>query len=71
MSRFVAYLILVVLSCLSLGPGSVTIISGQGQEMDIKVLDRGGDQQCALAEKRERAISEIRQIMDSAILAAT
>ena len=54
MSRFVAYLILVVLSCLSLGPGSVTIISGQGQEMDIKVLDGGGDQQCALAEKRER-----------------
>ena len=73
MIRFVAYLILVVLSCLSQapGPGSVIIISGQGQEMDInlKVLDRGGDQVCALAEEKERAISEIRQIVDSEILA--
>ena len=38
-------------------------------DINLKVLDRGGDQQCALAEERERAISEIRQITDSAILA--
>ena len=73
MSQFVAYLIFVVLRYLSSRPGSIIIISGQGQEMDInlKVLDRGGDQQCASAEERERAICEIRQIVDSAILTTT
>ena len=63
MSLFATYLTLVVL-CLP-RPGSV---SGQGREMDIKVLDRGDDQQCALAEERERARNEINQI---AILATT
>ena len=46
MSRFVTSLVLVVLSYLSLGPGSVIIVSGQGQVVDIKLLDRGDDQQC-------------------------
>ena len=71
MSRFVTYLILVVLSCLSPGPGSVIIVSGQGQKTDIKVLDKGDDQQCALMEETGRARNEIRQIANSAILAAT
>ena len=62
MSRFVTYLILIVLSCLSPGPGSVIIVSGQGQKTNIKVLDRSGDWQCASVEERERAQSELRQI---------
>ena len=67
MSRFVACLVFVVLY-LSPVSGSV---SGQGQKTDIKVLDRGDDQQCASAEEGQRARNEIRQIANSAILAAT
>ena len=69
MMRFVTSLVLVFLSYLSPGPGSVILVSGQGQEIDIKLLDRGDDQQCASAEKKERAISEIHQITDSVIAA--
>jgi hypothetical protein len=36
------------------GEGPVTIISSQGQEIDIKILDRGDDQQCALMDDREQ-----------------
>ena len=46
---------LVVLSCLSPGPGSIIIISGQGQTTDVKILEEGGDCQCASVEERERA----------------
>ena len=53
------------------GPGSVIIISGQGQEIDIKVLDRNDNQQCASVGETERARNEIRQIANSAILATT
>jgi hypothetical protein len=68
MSRFITYLVLVV-AYLSPGPGSVIVISGQGQKTDTKVLDRGDDQQCASVEERERARNEIRQITHSAIAA--
>ena len=71
MSQFVAYLILVVLSCLSPGPGSVIVISGQGQKTSTKVLDRGDDWQCPPMEERARARNEIHQIANSAILATT
>ena len=48
MSQLVTILVLIVLSYLSSGPGSVIIVSGQGQEIDIKLLDKGDDQlQCA------------------------
>ena len=69
MSEFVAYLTLVV-ACLSLGPGSVIIISGQGQTTDVQVLERGDDWQCPPMEERERARNRIHQIANSAILAA-
>ena len=59
---------MVVVVCLSSRPGSVIVISGQGQEIDIKLLDRGSDQQCASVEEIERARNEIHQI---AILATT
>ena len=70
MSKFITYLMLVVVACLSPGPGSVIVISGQGQTTDIKVLEKSGDCQCASVEDRERARSEIHQIANSAILAA-
>ena len=70
MSELVIFLMLVVL-CLSPGPGSVIIISGQGQTTDVKVLEEGGDCQCASVEDRERARNEIHQIANSAILATT
>ena len=69
MSEIVTYLMLVVV-CLSPGPGSVIIVSGQGQKTDVKVLEEGGDYQCASMEDRERARNEIHQIANSAILAA-
>ena len=69
MSKFVTYLMLIVL-CLSPGPGSVVIISGQGRMTDAKVLEEGGDCQCASMEDRERARNKIHQIANSAILAA-
>jgi hypothetical protein len=73
MSCFVTYLILrLVVVCLSPGPGSVIIISGQGQRTDVKVFrDRGDDWQCPPMEERERARNEIHQIANSAILATT
>ena len=40
MSHFVMYLTLIVLNCLSPGPGSVIIISGQGQKTSTKVLEK-------------------------------
>ena len=64
------YLTLATL-CLIPGPGSVIIISDQGQKTDIKVLDRNDNQQCASMEETGRARNEIRQIANSAILAAT
>ena len=69
MISFVAYLILVLLSCLSPGPGSISVVSGQGQKISTKVLDRGDDWQCPPMEERERARNEIHQIANSAILA--
>ena len=69
MSQFATCLVLIVLSCLSPGPGSVTIISGQGQTTDVKVLDRGDDWQCLPMEERDRAKNEIHEISNSAISA--
>ena len=66
MSRFRMCSTLIVL-CLSLG--SVTIISGQRQMIDAQILDESGDWQCPSAEARERAINEMQQIANSAILA--
>ena len=71
MIRFVAYLTLIVLSCLSPGPGPVIVISGQGQTTNVKVLEVCGDQYCASEEDREKAKNEIHQIANSAILATT
>ena len=71
MSQFVAYLVLVLLNCLSPGPGSIIVISGQGQKTDIKVLEVCGDAQCASVVEREKARNEIHQIANSAILATT
>ena len=68
MSEFVAYLTLVV-ACLSLGPGSVVVISNQGQKTDVQILERGDDWQCPPMEDRERARNRIHQIAISAILA--
>ena len=70
MGGFVAYLTLVV-ACLSLslGPGSVIVISGQGQKTDVQVLERGDDWQCPPIEERERARNRIHQIANSVILA--
>ena len=72
MSRFVAYLIIVVLSCLSPGPGSIIVVSGQGQKTNVKILEEGGDFQteCASVEEREKIRNEIYQIANSAILAS-
>ena len=67
MSEFVAYLTLVV-ACLSLVPGSVIMISGQGQKTDVQVLERGDDWQCPPMEERERARNRIHQIANSAII---
>ena len=71
MNEFVTYLTLVV-ACLSLGPGSVIVISGQGQKTDVQILERGDDWQCTCPpmEERERARNRIHQIANSAILAA-
>ena len=71
MSQFVAYLVLVLLNCLSPGSGSIIVISGQGQKTNTKMLERGDDWQCPSMEERERARNEIYQIANSAILAAT
>ena len=70
MSEFVTYLMLVVI-CLSPGPGSVIVISGQEQTTDVQVLERGDDWQCPPMEERERARNRIRQIANSTILATT
>ena len=71
MRQFVAYLVPVLLNCLSPGPGSVIVISGQEQKTSTKVLEESDDCQCASAEERERARNEIHQIANSAILATT
>ena len=69
MRWFVTYL---VLSVLSLSPGSVITASDQGLKTGFKVLESGDpDQQCPSMEERERARNEIRQIATSAILAVT
>ena len=69
MSQFVAYLVLVLLNCLSPGPGSVIVVSGQGQKTNTKVLEEGDDWQCPPMEERERTRNEIHQIANSTILA--
>ena len=68
MSLLVMYLVPVVLSCLSHGSGSIILINGQGQKIDIKVVDRSDidDQECPSI---ERARNEIHQIIDSVIAA--
>ena len=63
-SRTGQYIILLVL-CVS--PGSVIIVSGQGQMTDVEVLERGDDLQCALMEERERARKNIHQIATSIV----
>ena len=70
MSEFVTYLMLVV-ACLSPGPGLVIIISGQGQTTNVQVLERGYEWQCPPMVERERARNRIHQIANSAILATT
>ena len=70
MSQFITCLVLVVLSCLLPGPGSVIIVSGQGQVVDIKLLDRGDDQHCASVGERESARNEIHEIANT-ILSTT
>ena len=67
MSQFIMYLTLILL-CLSPGPESVVVVSGQG--LIIKVLDSSDDQQCASAEERGRARNEIDQIANSTIFAS-
>ena len=67
MSQFAMYLLL----CLSLGPGSIIVVGGQGLVTNfIKILDRGDGQQCASAEERGRARNEIDQIANSTIAAS-
>ena len=63
------YLNLILLR-LSLGPGLIIVVGGQGLVTNfIKVLDRGDGQQCASVEGRDRIRNEIDQIANSAILA--
>ena len=79
MSQFVVYLVLVLLNYLSPGPGSIIVVSGQEQKTSTKVLEEGGDYQCASVEgrecapieEREKARNEIHRIANSAILATT
>ena len=70
MSQFIAYLMVVVV-CLSSKPGSVIVISSQGQEIDIKLLDRGIVISSVPQWRKliERARNEVHQII--AILATT
>ena len=60
----VVYLIVSVFVWLS-APGSVIIVSGQGQLTDIQVLERSDDWQCPSMEERERARDRIHQISNS------
>ena len=53
----VVYLVLTV--PVSISPGSVIIASNQGQVVDLKGLERGGNWQCASTEVKERARNEI------------
>ena len=64
--RIVVYCMLSVL-CMS--PGSVTMVTGQGQVTEVKVLEGVDDGQCPSMEEREGAINEIHQIAYSEILA--
>ena len=50
-------------------PGSVIMASGQGQMIDVQVVERGDDWQCPSMEERERARNKIHQITNSVILA--
>jgi hypothetical protein len=68
MSLFITYLFLVVV-CLSPGPGSVIIISGQRQIVDAQILDGGDDQQCASIEEREKGRNEIANSVVAAMIA--
>ena len=52
---------------LYLSPGSVIIVSGQGQMTDIKILQEGDNGQCPSMEERERARSEIHQFTTSVV----
>ena len=63
---FSSLLTLILLSA----PGSVTLANGQGQMTNVKVLERGDDWQCPSVEERERARSEIHQIVASVITSA-
>ena len=49
-------------------PQSVIVASGQGQNTNVKVLERGDDWQCPSMEERETMRNEIHQIANSAIL---
>ena len=69
MSHFVTYLTLIVLSCLSPGPGSIIVISGQGEKTSTKVLEVCDGQSCASEKEKENARNEIHQITNSAISA--
>ena len=61
MSRIIAYL---VLSVLCLLPGST---SGQGQMIDVEVIESRDDWQCPSTEEREKARKKIHQIAALAI----
>ena len=57
-----------IFSVLCLSPGSLITASSQGHEINLKILERGGNGQCASTEEKERAHSEIHQL---GILAVT
>ena len=59
-----------VLSFFCLPPGSVIIASGQGQMIDIQMLERGDDWQRSSMEERERARNKIHQIANLMIVMA-
>ena len=48
-------------------PGSVIMASGQGQMIDVQVVERGDDWQCPSMEERERARNKIHQIIASVL----
>ena len=56
-----------VISVISLPPGSIITASGQGQMAEVKVLERDDDWQCPSMKERERARNEIHKIVESAI----
>ena len=68
MSWTIAFL---MLSALSLCPGSLMTTSGQGQVTEIKVLQGGDDGHCSSVEERERARNKIHQIVRNSVIVAT